>query len=214
MNIKTEKWNEHEIRFVWHNGEWWAVAKDVVVALGLKQVTRAISSLPDDGVTTSKVIDSLGRVQSVNIINEKSIYKLAFKSRKKEAEKFQDWVFDVIKKLRQKTGLEGFQVFRMFDKEHQKKAMAQIKETLGVQAEQKHYIKANAIANKAVSNRYGLDKSIKKDDMPPEMLKDRQPILEEAAQLTAIKDAYGLDFSVSKAIYKKFGKKESPNDRI
>lgn len=32
MNIKTEKWNGHAIRFVWHNGEWWAVAKDVAKA--------------------------------------------------------------------------------------------------------------------------------------------------------------------------------------
>lgn len=31
-------------------------------------------------------------MREVNIINEKAIYKLAFKSRKKEAEEFQDWV--------------------------------------------------------------------------------------------------------------------------
>jgi prophage antirepressor-like protein len=214
MNIKVEKWNEHEIRFVWHNGEWWAVAKDVVDALGIKNTTRAMSGVSDKhkGLHTVKGLNRAN--EPVNIVDEIGIYQLVFKSRKKEAEEFREWVYEVIKELRQRTGLEGFQVFRMMDKEHQKKAMAQIKETLGVQAEQKHYIKANTIANKAVSNRYGLDKSIKKDDMTPEMLKDRQPILEEAAQLTAIKDAYGLDFSVSKAIYKKFGKKESPNDRI
>lgn len=69
--MKTEIWNGHIIRFVDINDEWWAVAKDVAEALGLKQVTRAIHSLPKDGVTTSKVIDSLGRTQDVNIINEK-----------------------------------------------------------------------------------------------------------------------------------------------
>ena len=57
--MKTEIWNGHIIRFVDINDEWWAVAKDVAEALGLKQVT------------TSKVIDSLGRTQDVNIINEK-----------------------------------------------------------------------------------------------------------------------------------------------
>lgn len=69
--MKTEIWNGHIIRFVDINDEWWAVAKDVAEALGFKQVTRAIHSLPKDGVTTSKVIDSLGRTQDVNIINEK-----------------------------------------------------------------------------------------------------------------------------------------------
>jgi len=32
--LKIEEWNGHEIRFVWHDGEWWAVAKDVAKALG------------------------------------------------------------------------------------------------------------------------------------------------------------------------------------
>lgn len=201
--MKVEQWNGHEIRFVEVGGEWWAVAKDVVLALGLKQVTRAISGLPEDGVTTSKVTDSLGRTQETNIINEKSIYRLVFKSRKKEAVEFQDWVFNVIKNLRHQSGLEGFQVFRMLDKEHQKKAMGLIKETLGVRADKKHYIKANTVANKAVSNKHGYPKMVPKPEMSPEMLKDRQPILEEAAQLTAIKEAYGLNFSVSEAIYKK-----------
>lgn len=86
--MKTEIWNGHIIRFVDINDEWWAVAKDVAEALGLKQVTRAIHSLPKDGVTTSKVIDSLGRTQDVNIINEKNIYRMAFKSRKKKPRHF------------------------------------------------------------------------------------------------------------------------------
>ena len=32
--LKVENWNGHEIRFVYKNGEWWAVAKDVAEALG------------------------------------------------------------------------------------------------------------------------------------------------------------------------------------
>lgn len=83
--MKTEKWNGHDIRFINIDDEWWAVVKDVAEVLGLKQVTRAIHSLPKDGVTTSKVIDSLGRTQDVNIINEKNIYRMAFKSRKKRS---------------------------------------------------------------------------------------------------------------------------------
>lgn len=198
--MKTENWNGHEIRFVDINDEWWAVAKDVAEALGLKQVTRAIHSLPKDGVTTSKVIDSLGRTQDVNIINEKNIYRMAFKSRKKEAEAFQDWIFDIIKELRQSTGLEGFQVFRMLDKEHQKSAMQNLKKSLRKPV-RVDFIKANVIANKAVSYKHGFPKMIKKAEMTPDMLVERQEILDSTVELMGIKDRYGLKLSVSEEIY-------------
>ncbi|EOB3451069.1 Bro-N domain-containing protein [Enterococcus hirae] len=198
--MKIENWNGHEIRFVDINDEWWAVAKDVAEALGLKQVTRAIHSLPKDGVTTSKVIDSLGRTQDVNIINEKNIYRMAFKSRKKEAEAFQDWIFDIIKELRQSTGLEGFQVFRMLDKEHQKSAMQNLKKSLRKPV-RVDFIKANVIANKAVSNKHGFPKMIKKAEMTPDMLVERQEILDSTVELMGIKDRYGLKLSVSEEIY-------------
>ena len=198
--MKTENWNGHEIRFVNINDEWWAVAKDVAESLGLKQVTRAIHSLPKDGVTTSKVIDSLGRTQDINIINEKNIYRMAFKSRKKEAEAFQDWIFDIIKELRQSTGLEGFQVFRMLDKEHQKSAMQNLKKSLRNPV-RVDFIKANVIANKAVSNKHGFPKMIKKAEMTPDMLVERQEILDSTVELMGIKDRYGLKLSVSEEIY-------------
>lgn len=215
MDIKVEKWNGHEIRFVWHNGEWWAVAKDVAEALGYRDSERMTRYLDDKEKATfnwkKKQTPQLGDSFSdykykaeVPIISELGIYEAIFNSRRPEAKEFKAWVKRVLKELREQSGLEGFQVFRMMDKEHQKKAMSMIKETLGVRAERKHYIKANAVANKAVSNKYGFPKSIQKSDMTPEMLKDRQPILEEAAQLTAIKEAFGLDFSVAQAIYKKW----------
>lgn len=203
MNIKTEKWNGHEIRFVWHNGEWWAVAKDVAEALGYRMASDMTRMLRDDQKGTHLV--RMGESsRKVTIISETGIYKAIMRSKRKEAEEFEIWVYKVIKELRQQIGLEGFQVFRMLDKEHQKKAMGLIKETLGVQADRKHYIKANVVANKAIANKYGFPKMVPKPEMTPSMLKDRQPILEEAAQLTAIKEAYGLDFSVSQAIYKKY----------
>lgn len=205
MNIKVEKWNGHEIRFVWHNGEWWAVAKDVAKALGYDHTPHMVRRMDDDEKSSVRLTDSTsGGNPNVTIISETGIYEATFGSKKKEAKEFKKWVKQVLKKLRETSGLEGFQVFRMMDKDHQKMAMGLIKEKLGVQAEKRHYIKANIVANKAISNKYGFPKMIKKGDMTPEMLKDRQPILEEAAQLTAIKDVYGLDFSVSEAVKKKW----------
>ena len=207
--MKIENWNGYDIRFVDHNGEWWAVAKDVTDALGITLVHRAVSGLKDDEVAMTNVCDSHSvtvtstrarKSQRMYIISEKGIYRLAFKSRKKEAEAFQDWVFNVIKYLREQTGLEGFEVFRMMDKEHQKQAMTRLHDGLS-QPIKVDYIKANTIANKAVSNKYGYPKLVKKDDMTPQMMRDREPIVDEAVDLMITKERYGLDFSVSDAIY-------------
>ena len=58
---KLEQWNGHSIRFVEHNGEWWAVAKDITSALGLKNNARAISTLK--GVTKSYTLTNGGNQQ-------------------------------------------------------------------------------------------------------------------------------------------------------
>lgn len=213
MNVRTENWLGHKIRFVENApGDWWAVATDIVSALGLKQVTRAISSLDRTGVTTSKVgvetgIKRDGRPAlqevSMNIISEKNIYRLVFKSKKKEAEAFQDWVFDIIKTLRQSTGLEGFQVFRMLDKEHQRSAMANLCKTIKHPV-QVDFIKANTIANKAVSTKHGHEKMVKKNQMTPEMLIDRQPILDDTVELMGLVNKFDLPIKVSKTIYDRY----------
>ena len=201
--MKIEKWNGHEIRFVWHSGEWWAVAKDVAKALGYRMASDMTRNLDDEEKGTHIV--RMGEIsRKMTIISETGIYEAILNSRRQEAKEFKRWVKQVIKELRQQIGLEGFHVFRMMDKEHQKQAMGIIKETLGVRAKREHYIKANTVANKAVASKYGFEKLLKKGEMTPEMLRDRQPILEEAAQLTAIKEAFGLDFSVAEAIYKKY----------
>lgn len=197
--MKTEIWNGYPIRFVEKDGEWWAVASDVCEALGLKQVTRAIGNAK--GVTKSKVLTA-GGPQEVNIINEKEIYRLVFKSRKPQAQAFQDWVYEMLKELRMATGLEGFQVFRMLDKEHQKEAMRKLQQSLK-QPVRVDFIKANTIANKAVSTKYGYPKMIKKDAMSPSMLVDREPILDDTVELMGINEKYDLGISVSEQIYKK-----------
>lgn len=198
--MKTELWNNYPIRFVEIDGEWWAVAADVTDALGLKQTTRAIARLKD-GVTTSKVIDRMGREQEGNILNEKAIYKLVFSSHKKEAEEFQDWVYEMLKELRQASGLEGFQVFRMLDKEHQKEMMGKLHKSLENPV-RVDFIKANTIANKAVSTKYGFAKMVKKSSMTPEMLVDRQELLQDTVELMGEKEKYHLDISVSDEVYK------------
>lgn len=200
--MKTENWNGHEIRFVEVKGEWWAVLKDVCDALGLD--TRMTSRrLEDEVLKRHVVLDSLGREQEMLIINEYGIYDTIFRSNKPEAKQFRRWVYDLLKELREAEGLAGFEIFRQLDKEHQKAEMKKLRDGLK-QPVRVDFIKANTITNKAVSNKHGLPKMVKKGDMTPEMLKEREPILEDTVKLMGMKDEFGLDISVSDAVYKKY----------
>lgn len=199
--MRTETWNGYDIRFVEHQGEWWAVLADICPALDLKP-KRVKERLVDEVVSTDHVADSLGRQQEMLIVNEFGIYDTIFSSRKPEAKSFKFWVFETIKQLRQATGLEGFEVFRMLDKEHQKEAMARLTNSLD-RVSKKDLIKANTITNKAVSNKFGYSKMVKKSEMTPDMLVAREMILDDTVELMGIKEKFGLNISVSESIYNK-----------
>lgn len=202
MNIRTENWLGHDIRFVEKStGDWWAVLADVAEAVGLS--ARFIARRLEKDVLSKHTLPTNGGPQVMLIVNEYGIYETVFESRKPEAKAFKRWVFDVIKQLRQQTGLEGFQVFRMLDKEHQREAMGKLCKSLQ-QPVQVDFIKANVIANKAVSNKFGYPKMVKKTNMSPDMLVERQPILDETVELMGFKERYGLDISVSEMIYSRY----------
>jgi prophage antirepressor-like protein len=208
FTIKTENWNGHKIRFVWHNGEWWAVLADIAHPLGLltKKVAQRLRETEkqiEKEVLSRYPLPTPGGLQEMLIVNEYGIYEAITQSRKKEAIQFRFWVYDILKELRQATGLEGFQIFRMLDKEHQKEMMKKLKEGLK-QPVKVDFIKANVITNKAISNIYGYPKMIKKGEMTPDMLVKRQSILEDTVELMTVKEKYGLDISVSQTIYSKY----------
>ncbi len=202
---KLEQWNGHSIRFVEHNGEWWAVLADIAKALDLKP-KYVKERLGDEVVLTDHVLDSLGRQQEMLIVNEFGIYETIFSSRKPEAKTFKVWVFEIIKQLRQQSGLEGFQAFRMLDKQHQKNAMTLLSngfQEVNKEAKPKDMMKANTIANKAISNKYGYPKMVKKSEMTEPMLRDREQVLDETVELMLVKERYCLNFSVANTIYNK-----------
>lgn len=198
--IKIEKWCNHEIRFVEKDGEWWAVLKDVCDALGLD--TRMTSRRLEKDVLFRRPLETAGGQQEMLIVGEYGIYEVIFRSNKPEAKDFRKWVYRMLSELRKASGYEGFEIFRMLDKEHQKEMMKKLQEGLKKPA-RVDFIKANTIANKAVSLKHGYPKMVKKATMTPEMLKDREPILADTVELMSVKDKYGLDVSVSDTIYKK-----------
>ena len=210
--MKRENWAGYSIRFVERSGEWWAVAQDVCEALGLRYVTKAMKSLKNvqqynvcDLNNSQVSSNGVRNMQTMNIIGEKDIYRLIFKSRKPEAEAFQDWVYETIRELRKASGLEGYETFKLLDKEHQKEAMKKLHDSIAASREpvKVDYIKANTIANKAISNRHGIAKMINKADMSAEMLKEREKVLEDVITLMELNERYGAGLSVSTIIYSK-----------
>lgn len=93
-----------EIRSLEINNEPYVCLSDVCKILELEQVSRVKARLNKDGVTTSKVIDKLGREQQATFINESNLYKVIFQSRKPEAERFTEWVTSEVLPSIRKTG--------------------------------------------------------------------------------------------------------------
>lgn len=103
--------------------------------------------------------------------------------------------------LKKRQTLE-YKEFRLFDKEVQKQQMKLLHDGILDESEAK-YIKANTIANKAVSNMFGYSKMIKKEEMTAEMLVEREKILKDATILM-IAQNLGADIPhVAEIIYSK-----------
>ena len=74
-------------------------ASDIGAILEISNIRTSINEFNE----TEKVVhamDSHGGTQHVTFLTEKGLYKVLFKSRKPIAEKFQNWVYEVIKELR------------------------------------------------------------------------------------------------------------------
>lgn len=199
--MKTEVWNGHQIRFIELNNEWFAIGKDVTDALEYLNGPKAIKDHVDseDKNTVTIRYGIKGNPNRV-VISEFGIYDLIFNSNMEQAKQFKRWVFNVIKTLRTQSGLEGFEIFRTLDKEHQRKMMNQLNQSLSHPV-QLNFIKANMVANKAVSTKFGFKKMVKKGEMTPQMLAEREHVLEDVVNLMALQDKYGLNISISQTIY-------------
>ena len=94
--------DEKNIRIVGLYNDPWFVAKDICQILEIKDVSMALTKIPEKWKGT-KVIGTLGGKQDMRIINEAGLYKLIMRSNKTIAEKFQDFVCeDILPTLRKK----------------------------------------------------------------------------------------------------------------
>ncbi|MFW3535532.1 Bro-N domain-containing protein [Staphylococcus caprae] len=204
----VKQYSDYKIRFINKNGEYWAVASDVAKILGFRDAHTAVRYLPTHvrgtlkGRTTSEKTKAR-KYQDYTVINEKGIYRLAMRSNKPEALDFQDWICDMLVGLRQGVGLQPYNAFDMLDKQHQIGVMDLLNNNYE-DISDKVFMKANTIANKAVSTIYGYDKMINKGIMTGEMKQLRQIILNDTIQLIITAQKFNLDISISKTIYDKY----------
>ncbi len=103
-----------QVRTMLINGEPWFVGKDVAVALGYENPSKAIRDHVDAedkimGVqnVTPSVTDNMGRIQHPTWINESGVYALIFGSKLKSAKRFKHWVTSEVLPSIRKTGAYG-----------------------------------------------------------------------------------------------------------
>lgn len=156
-----------QVRTVQVDGEPWFVAADVCAILGLSNPSTAVSRLAADDLSTTEVIDSMGRPQVVRTVNESGLYDLILDSRRSEARAFRRWVTSEVLPAIRKTGSYGVVQFDPRNLDH-------VAELANVAAKQAHELEAakpkveafdtymdadNALGMGAVANQLGIGRN-------------------------------------------------------
>lgn len=93
---------------VGEDGMPWFNANDVCKALGYLNTTQTLDDhVDEDDVSKRYTIDSVGRTQRVNFVNESGLYALIFGSSKPRAKRFKRWVTSEVLPTIRKTGSFG-----------------------------------------------------------------------------------------------------------
>lgn len=198
-----------KVRTVMIDGEPWFAAADVCNALDIRNPSQAISRLDEDEKIIT-LISNEGNQRgnpNVAVVNEPGLYTLILGSRKPEAKSFKRWItHEVLPALRNAAGLGAADALRMLSRENQKKGNRYLYEAgLG---DRKHYCAAARVAGKAMGMRLHKEKAVPKDEIPAERLPEYDKIFNETVKLFDLKDRYGIEFSVSAAIYGQYGDKK------
>ncbi len=94
-----------DVRVTLVEGEPWWVVRDVCEVLDLGNPSETVKRLEPDEVSSTEVIDSLGRRQTANIVSEGGLYSLILGSRKPEAKAFKRWVTHEVLPTIRKNGM-------------------------------------------------------------------------------------------------------------
>ena len=75
-------------------------ANDIGIILEINNIRMSIIDFDESEKRAVSSTDSTGRMQDVTFLTEKGLYKVLFRSRKPIAQRFQNWVCEVIKEIR------------------------------------------------------------------------------------------------------------------
>lgn len=129
-NINPFQFEKTDVRVLTDDqGEPLFVAKDVAVALGYTNPSKAISD-HCKGVTIRYPLQTAGGMQEVRVIKEPDVYRLIFKSKLPSAEKFEKLVMEEILPSIRKTGKYSIQ-----NNQPERKQIKECIEGLGAVAE-------------------------------------------------------------------------------
>ena len=104
MKPSIFNFNEHGVRIVLdENKEPWFCYVDVYKSLGISRTSRLFRELDAKGVADYHTPTN-GGIQKLKFINEPNLYRVIFRSNKKEALNFQNWVFAEVLPTIRKTG--------------------------------------------------------------------------------------------------------------
>lgn len=137
-------------------------------------------------------------------IPEGDVYRLIARSKLPSAERFERWIFDeVLPTIRESIGLKQHEALLLLSRENQKRGNQKLYE-VGLR-EKSDYCKAAKIAGKATANCMHKDKAVSKKDVPEDFLPLYDGLFEDTVFLMCMKERFGMDFSVSETIYRKWG---------
>lgn len=77
---------------------------DITEILNIKNANASRFNLSTDGIHKMYSVDSLNRKNEITFINEPNLYRVIFRSNKREALNFQNWVFEEVLPTIRKTG--------------------------------------------------------------------------------------------------------------
>lgn len=166
----------------------------------MRAIKNTLGDLPKNEVVKiieDSYVDAKGERRKMYYMNRAGFELIAMGFTGRKA---MEWKLKYIEAFEQ---MQKYINFRKADIQIQKYSMTFLHDNLEMPTS-KDYMKANTIANKCVSTMNGYPKMIKKAEMTPEMLEQREPILKDTVELMAVKDKYDLDIPVSESIYKKY----------
>lgn len=194
-----------EIRTIGEGDKIFFCGADVAKALGYTNSSKALTDhcrcitkryIPHPQAPEKEI--------AMSFIPEGDVYRLITHSKLPTAEKFESWVFDeVLPSIRESIGLKQHEALLLLSRENQKRGNQNLYE-VGLR-EKSDYCKAAKIAGKATANCMHKDKAVSKKDVPEDFLPLYDGLFEDTVFLMCMKERFGMDFSVSETIYRKWG---------